>query len=704
MENRGNIRRVAQFSLAVAAWSSLSWAGEFHVAPGGDDNNPGTPAKPFTTLERARDAARQAGGGVVVLESGTYRRSDTLVLDARDSGTIWKGKPGTRIVGSIAVPTEAVKRVADQGILERVLPAARGKVMEIDLRALGVGDFGEIGPRGFRRPYVPAPLELFVDDVPLTVARWPNPGEPGVPIGKVLDKGPITRYGEKPTRGGVFEFATDRPARWTKAEDVWITGLFENGYADNTVKVKSFDLSRRTLTTVHPHMYGFAAGRPWQTWVALNLLEEIDQPGEFMADRASGKLYFLPPGGKPVEKCRLEISVVKEPLVAIEGATNVVFDGVDIECSRGMGVYIERGVGNRVQNATLRNLGIVAVCVGKGVTPDPDYRHGFTGRPLSRDLGSWHEHLYDNPAYNRDAGREHRIVNCRIYNIGAGAVSLGGGDRVTLQAGGNLVENCDIHDFNRWDRTYKAAVNIDGVGNIIRHCALHDCPGSAIYLHGNNNLIEFNEIHHAVLEGDDMGAFYMGRDPSERGTVIRYNYWHDLARQHGTFALYFDDAGGDGARVYGNVFRNAGTHHVVNINGGSDFLIEHNIFVDCPTAVRVKGIPGPWIDKDRLFEARLKAVRFNESPWKERYPEFQDYLLAHDVLPRRNGVCNNLLVRTPQDSRHCRSENNWVTDGDPGFRDSKGRDYGLRAGAEVFRKISGFQPVPFEKMGLEKTL
>ena len=661
-------------------------AGTFHIAPGGDDTNPGSKALPFATLEHARDAARQEKSSTVMLAPGVYRLTKTLALDERDSHTTYRGEDAC-ITGSVAIPSSAVKPVTDPAILERLLPEVRGKVLEIDLRALGITDLGEIGPRGFRRPYVPAPLELFVDDEPLTVARWPNVGEPGVLIGKIIDKGPRTRNGEKPTRGGIFEFATDRPARWTKAEDVWITGLFENGYADNTVKVKSFDLGKKTLTTVQPHMYGFATGKPWRTWVALNLLEEIDQPGEFMADKKTGKLYFLPPAGKELAKCRLEVTAMTTPLVAIEGATGVVFDAVNFECSRGMGVYIERGADCRIQNATLRNLGMVAVCVGKGATPDPDYRHGFTGQPLSRELGSWHEHIYDNPAYNRDAGTGHGIVNCKIFNIGAGGISLGGGDRITLQPAGNFVENCDIHHFNRWDRTYKAAVNIDGVGNSIRHCVLHDCPASAIYLHGNEHVIEYNEIHHAVMDGDDMGAFYMGRDPTERGNVIRYNYWHDLAPAHITLCLYFDDTGGDGTKVYGNVFRNTGNHPTVFVNNGSDVTLTNNIFIDCKSGISLGG--SNWRFREGRFEARLKAVHYDQSPWRERYPELLTYLADRPSMPRGNVFAKNLLVNTKLTSSKSIefTDNRQVTQ-DPGMKDVG---------------IPGFEPIPFAEIGMRKT-
>src|ERR1041385_8121910 len=38
-----------------------SHAAVFHVAPAGNDNNPGTGSAPFASLERAREAVRMAG-------------------------------------------------------------------------------------------------------------------------------------------------------------------------------------------------------------------------------------------------------------------------------------------------------------------------------------------------------------------------------------------------------------------------------------------------------------------------------------------------------------------------------------------------------------------------------------------------------------------------------------------------------------------
>ena len=47
------------FLLAVAMFGcQITLAAEFHVAPTGNDANPGTKAKPFATLERARETVR----------------------------------------------------------------------------------------------------------------------------------------------------------------------------------------------------------------------------------------------------------------------------------------------------------------------------------------------------------------------------------------------------------------------------------------------------------------------------------------------------------------------------------------------------------------------------------------------------------------------------------------------------------------------
>ena len=65
-----------------------------------------------------------------------------------------------------------------------------------------------------------------------------NFSERGEPVGKVLDDGTKGLAPKQRPHGGTFAFATSRPARWPQAEDVWVTGRFFNGYADDTLQVK----------------------------------------------------------------------------------------------------------------------------------------------------------------------------------------------------------------------------------------------------------------------------------------------------------------------------------------------------------------------------------------------------------------------------------------------------------------------------------
>jgi len=697
-------------------------AAEFYVAPVGDDANPGTKDQPFATLERARDAVRalkQTGplreSATVWLRGGVYERTRTFELDERDSGeeqarVVYRACPGevARILGGrIISPSEAVP-IKDPAMRQRIIDSeASDKVLQMDLKALGIADCGKMRARGFRRPYISAPLEVFVNGEALHLARWPNDGV--VPIGEVLDPGSIPRDGDFSNRGGTFTYGYDRPKYWKQPGDVWLSGLFGYGYADDTIRVASIDVDKKTITMAQPHMYGIKNGRPFHAYYALNLIEEIDVPGEYYIDRNSDMLYFYPPG--PIEGADIAVSIMEEPLVAMEGVSYVTFQDLVFEVTRGMGVYIERGTGNLIAGCTLRNMGIVAVCMGMGIQPDKLYRHEMTGEPVSRQLGSWHEHIYANSVFDRQAGTNHGVTGCDIYHIGAGGVHLGGGDRRTLTPGGNYVRNCHIHDFNRLDRSYKGAVNIDGVGNRVEHCLIHDCPNNALYLHGNDHLIEYNEVYRACLDADDMGVFYMGRDPSEQGNVIRHNFWrnngNDQARarlpraQGATSVLYFDDDS-CGTAVIGNVFyRNHG--QPIWVNHGCDHLFDGNIFIEnggtVPAGYDTRAYD--WTT-DELQQKRLRVdLDITAPPYSIRYPRLLETYGTPLGRGRGSYVYRNVSVRSGAfDPGTNILAHNVVSDDVPGLMSFNLMGFQLRDDAAVFTQVPGFRKVPFEKIGL----
>lgn len=700
------------WSIASFAQSSVT----YYVSPEGKDSNPGTLEKPFASPEKARNAVREElkqNKKVpvnVLFRQGTYILKKSLEFNNTDSGN--KSSPVTysaypnevvSFSGGISIPVDKAKKITDKAILTRLVQEATNNILQINLKALGISNFGTLTPRGFGRPYQPAPMELFCNHEAMKLSRWPN--DSLVLIGKVLDQGSIPRNGDLSDRGGKFTYDANRPDRWGKANDIWISGFFMHGYADDAVKVANIDFVNKTITTAQATMYGFGSGMEFRRWYAYNLLEEIDLPGEYFIDREKGILYFFPPEEKLNS---IELSVLEEPLVVIENGSNINFSNITFECARGMGIYIEKGKNNRIENCVFRNLGQVGVSIGKGILPFKHLQHDGTGTPASRVLGSILTHLYANTTFNREAGTGHVISGCHIYNTGTGGISMGGGDRLTLEKGNNRVENCRIHDFNRLDRSYKVGINIDGVGNIIRNCEIYNCPGSAILLHGNDHLIEYNNIHHAVIDGDDMGAVYYGRDPSEFGNKVQYNFFHHLGNDHGSIMAVYHDDGACGMTVTGNVFYKAGSSTIM-IGGGNDNVYRNNIFIDCPFAFRLDNRLQNWaksnINKDGIFDQRLLAVNYKSAPYSIAYPKLSTYFEDSPGLPKRNYIDNNVFVNVKLinsgNSAWTYFGRSYIACGDPGFVDFAKMNFELTPESEVFKFLPEFKTIPFNKIGIQ---
>ncbi len=211
--------------------------------------------------------------------------------------------------------------------------------MQLDLKSQGVGDLGKLRNRGFGRSGV-AGLELFFQDRPMQLARWPNAGWvkiAGVPAGK---------------DGGRFGYEGDRPKRWLNADDVWVHGFWTHDWADSYERVASIDTEKRVISTAPPHgVYGYTSGK---RFYVLNLLEELDSPGELYLNRQTGILYFWPPA--PLAQGRTFVSTL-DTIISMKDVSYVTIQGMTIECTRGTGVRISGGKGNLIAGCTIRNIG-----------------------------------------------------------------------------------------------------------------------------------------------------------------------------------------------------------------------------------------------------------------------------------------------------------------------------------------------------------
>ncbi len=707
---------------------------QIFVSPSGNDNNQGTQDRPFRTLERARDESRtmrsrgEAEKGITIwMREGTYPRTRTFELGREDAGTPEAplvvsafANESVRISGGVVIPAAAFHAVRDTGALTRLPVTARQHVLEADLHALGITDFGRHRQFGHGLPVVPSPIEIVWNDTLLQLARYPNEG--GVLMGSVVDPGSVPRVGDYSDRPGRFHYTDPRHNRWAAARDVWLQGYFNHGFADDKIRVARIDTVTREISLASPHMYGLHSGENFNQYVALNLLEELDTPGEWYADSTSGLLFLWPPGD--VAPARIVATIIEQPLVAMEEVTDCVLRNLTFEDCRGMGVYIEGGSRNRIVGCTVRNMGTLGVMLGQGarrtfphITADD-----FTGVPVSRDEGSYHAYMYRNTAWDRHAGTRHSIERCEISNTGSGGILLGGGSKKTLVAGECEVTDCRIHEFTRRNKAGAAGIIVDGCGNRVTHNEIFDGDLQAILVYGNDHLFEFNRIHHVARNSNDASAWYLGRDPSNQGNIVRWNFFYDVGRpdRKWTMGVYCDDAT-CGVRIEGNVFYRVASYGTVYSNGGHDITVANNIFIDgYGPAYQLKSmwydfgyfqIPYFFGEKGIYTERLTRAVDIRKPPYSTRYPGLQDWLdtLADGTIvgmrPRRNTFDRNVIVNPEETVRlvgkYAQTDigENLMTRSDPGFVNAEAMDFRLKPDAEVYKALPGFQPIPFEKIG-----
>lgn len=656
---------------------------EFFIAPNGRDTNTGSKTRPFATFERARDAIRElrkqkggppAGGVTVWIRGGAYRLERTFALEKQDSGT--KVAPVTyracegervRLVGGAVIPPATFRPVSDPQVLERLDSGARGKVLQADLKPSGISDFGKPFPVAFRG-YAGWP-ELFFDGKPMMLARWPNEGF--ARVARVTDSGSKPRWNEKPDRPGTFVYQGERPERWLQADEVYLNGYWAYKWYNECIKVARIDPKEKTITLAAPHVYGLG-GPSGGEYYALNLLEELDMPGEYYLNRKTGTLFFWPP--EPIAGKEIGLSLLETPMVTMSDTSFVILRNLTFEVSRGMAVTIQGGNDNLIAGCTVRNIATDAV--------------------------------------NISGGTNNGVVACDLHNMGGAGISLSGGDRANLSPCGNYADNNHIHHYGRLFRTHRDAIFLSGVGCRASHNLIHDAPHHAMDFGGNDHTVEFNEIHHVCMETDDAGAIYTGRNWTVRGTVIRHNFFHHIGGgpSVGNQAIYLDDTA-CGTTCFGNVIYKV--YRAFLIGGGRDNIVDNNLIVDCPISVHIdnRGMGGEWLEGQEVYSTMrsgLKEVPYQQEPWRSRYPTLANILEDSPGLPKGNEVRRNVMVRCggmslAQEAKEwSKFEDNLETAEDVGIVDAEHLDFNLKDSSAVYQRVPGFQKIPFSQIGLRK--
>ena len=656
--------------------ASESAATIIHVAADGNDAWAGRLERPdmdvgdgpVATIGRAVELAAQLPAETsrveIVIQPGEYSLESPVAIAGTDKSlpplVIRAAVPGkVRVSGGRRLTSW--QPVADPDVKARLAEEVRDRVRQTSLKDRGITDFGSPGGGG---------LELFFDDQPMTLARWPDEGF--THIADILGEQPTKIHGIPGDKVGKFVFEGDRPLRWIGEKDPWVHGYWFWDWSDQRHPVASINPQKRTLQVKPPyHTYGYRKG---QWYYGFNLLCELDRPGEWYLDRESGILYFLPPAEKAADadaalkSGRPAVSVL-QTLFRVTHAQDVTLSGLILEHARGTMIDIRDSRRVAVEDCLLQNGG------GWGV--------------------------------RIQGGEECALRRSRLYLLGEGGVSLSGGDRPTLTPSQHEVTDCEISEYGRIHPMYRAGVAIAGVGQRVLHNHIHHAPHQAVGFSGNDHLIAFNEIHHVCLESNDAGAVYSGRDWTMRGTRIEKNYFHDIQgfENRGCMGVYLDDMF-CGTVIADNIF--VRVTRAAFIGGGRDNLVENNVFIDCKPAVHVDARAMGWASYhvDTTMTERLRAMPYQNALWAARYPELPPILEQESAAPRGNVIRRNLCLGGTWESVEAKArpyltaEENLVlpTADESGLLDDNGQ---LRWNPQspVFAKLPGFRLPPFEEIG-----
>jgi hypothetical protein len=515
----------------------------FYVAPTGSDAAQGTVDRPFRTLERARDAVREAGRWarepdgtlrrdlIVEIAGGTYELKEPLTLDARDSGTgehpvVWKAASAEPVVisGGKRITGWTVHDAA-KGIWTADVPAG------LDTRQLYVD--GKRAVRARSQGGLPGARQTAYGYTTSdsSIASWPDAG----------DLEFIYRVAWIEPRCGVDH----------------VTG--------NEVHMEEPCFSN-TATSNRP---GVVAGTP--TFME-NAYELLDQPGEWYLNASAHRLYYMPRPGEDMATADV-VAPMLETLVQGDGTADapirdIHFKGLTFSYATWLGPNEPDGFSEVQANFRL-------------VGPNPN--------------GSAYDDWSQTPANVRFShGHDLRFERDTFEHLGGAGLGLGVGSQRT-QAVGNV--------FTDISGSGLALGNTDAMpgdereilaDNEVRNNYVHDVAaeyhgGPGIWIgYTKRSTIAHNVVAHLPYTGISIGWgwFYLPENVAEDNKVVD-NLIFDHMRVMADGGGIYSNSVQRGERISGNVVHDQRNLFAsIYLDDGSRYnTIENNVSYASPQSM-----------------------------------------------------------------------------------------------------------------------
>ena len=534
--------------LSTACLVSPSVRGvEFHVAATGDDAAAGSAETPFRSLERARDALREARKqpgarpepATVVVHPGVYALVKPFVLTKADGGT-----DGAPVVYRSAEPGKAVLRGS---VPITGFEPAEGNVLT-----------AEVKPAGLEK--IPFKL-LFWNGRRLEMARYPNidpanPFETGwaFTASEAVPAETIARAGPK----RIMRLAAADRRRWADPATGQVSIFPSYEWWNNVLPIAAVDEATGVVEFKADGSYDI---QPGDRYFVRGLREELDAPGEWHLDRQKGVVSIIPPEPlAPDAAAQAADAAVRAPridtLVQVDaGTAHIEVRGFVLEECGGTAVRLVSAAHCTVANCTIRACGDYA---GDGVS-----------------IAGGHGNV---------------VENCEISDTGSHGVSIGGGDFKTLAPGNHVARG------NRIARTgvihkQGCGVAVSGVGNRVVGNAIQDLPRFGVMFGGANLVVEGNRIERVSLETMDTAAIYGGSLNwlHGHGCIVRGNTVKDVIGRSGKAGVWkspyfawgiYLDWSATGMTVDGNTVVRCPRAGIM-LHDGRDNTVVGNTIIDC---------------------------------------------------------------------------------------------------------------------------